>query len=109
MKRADAETIKRVRAFTLRRGMRSQDGAGTVTAYVNHGRWVADCPCGGAELIVENEPMLCGSCAHSRMVVWPADVEAIESMLEVRDDRNQNWQPGQTVEVLEAENLARGI
>lgn len=104
MKRADTNAIRRVRAHIVKRGMKPQEGDGTVAAYVNHGRWVANCPCGGAELITEDQDMLCGSCAHIRQVVWPANVEVIESMLEARQyQQNQNWNPGETVDQLASE------
>lgn len=105
MKRDDANSSRRVRAHILKRGMKPQDGDGNVWAYVNHGRWVADCPCGGAELIREGQPLLCGSCAHKREVVWPPDIEDIEAVLEQRKDRStQNWQPNETVASLATEN-----
>lgn len=105
MKRDTPAVSTRVQRHLQKRGIKPQEGDGQVLAYVNHGRWVADCPCGGAELITENKPLLCGSCGHVREVVWPVKVSQIEQALEDRRRvENQNWQPGEPVELLIVEN-----
>lgn len=83
-------------------------------AYVNHGRWVADCPtpgCGGAMLVLKGGEFLCGTCFNAeiggeyRPIEWPADPDAIERLLVGRPLAVQmNWTPGETLEVLAAEN-----
>ncbi len=91
-----------------------------VTAYVNHGRWVADCPdrlCGGAELVDPDEPMFfCLSCynAHAGMawipVQFPDETErhAIETALLARErTQNRNWLPGESVDDLQEEHERR--
>lgn len=109
LKRADNRLVQRVHAHVTGRGMTPRDGAGSVFAYVNHGRWVADCPCGGAELVTETRPLLCGSCGMVRRVVWPPDAEDIENLLAVRvDEKTQNWNPGETLAGLAFENERRG-
>lgn len=80
-----------------------------VAAYINHGRWVADCPCGGAELVTENEPMLCGSCGMTSPVDFPEGQAEIERLLLQREMRNRNWLPGESVEQIAAENIENGI
>ena len=80
---------------------------GTVDAYVNHNRWVADCPCGGAEL-VNDQPMLCGSCGVEHTVSYPAERRSIETLLNHRLEPNtRNWK-GETVDTLKAENIRHG-
>lgn len=83
-------------------------------AYVNHGRWVADCPtpgCGGAMLVLRGGEFLCGTCFNAeiggeyRPIEWPADPEAIEALLVVRPlPVHMNWAPGEPLAVLAAEN-----
>lgn len=87
-------------------------------AYVNHGRWVADCPfgCGGAELARE-EWFICREClnygcAGARLaLVWPAeeDIGAIEAALVVRPLIHRNWDPIESLGFLLAENVAHGL
>jgi hypothetical protein len=92
------------------------DGAEAV-AYVNHGRWVADCPastCTGAELVDPDEPRFyCLSCYNAAFdgrwlpVRFPPEPErkAIErALLDRPRARNRNWFPGETVEQLEEEH-----
>lgn len=85
-----------------------------VTAYVNHGRWVADCPfCNGAELIDLDDPRFyCLSCLNATVGgAWlavklpaPAERAAIEhELLRRKEDRHRNWLPGETVTRLHQE------
>lgn len=87
------------------------DGGGTIDAYVNHGRWVADCVCNGAELVVPNQEMLCGSCGTRNTVKFPGPKTRtkIEAALLQREARNQNWHPDETVDELVAQNIENGI
>ncbi len=87
-------------------------------AYVNHGRWVADCPsgCGGAMLLDVDMPFMCGECFNAelggqwRRVEWPNDRLKIEFYLERRVlAHTANWRPQETIEMLKAENEQRGL
>lgn len=66
-------------------------------AYVNMGRWVADCPamCGGAvELEPKQTALPCGTCGALSVVVWPPDADGIWMALSVRPlPRTRNWFP----------------
>lgn len=67
-------------------------------AYVNHGRWVAECLtpyCGGARVVSpDHQPFWCVECGESYLVEWPADMREITSILEQRPVReNQNYHP----------------
>lgn len=83
-------------------------------AYVNHGRWVADCPtpfCTGAVVLLTGSPFLCGNCLNAecgfryRLVSWPAERGEIEEILSTRLlPENANWYPGETLERLTVEN-----
>lgn len=89
------------------------------TAYVNQGRWVADCPqagCGGALALVRSaRGFLCGNClnvacgSRYRPLVWPADRDEIEDVLAVRLlPEDANWS-GESVEAIKDENEAHGV
>ena len=86
---------------------------GTIAvAYVNHGRWVADCPeCNGAEIIAQGQTMLCGSCGAEHQVDFPDKPtrEGIVAALTVRKPSNQNWYPHEQVTELVAQNIDHGI
>ena len=94
-----------------------------VVAIINSGRWQGLCPdCGGGEYLNLDEPVFwCCSCANvgnghrPRPVTFPAEAEAIVAVLLERKGpvlpgghSPRNWEPGQTVAVLQAENLVQG-
>lgn len=94
---------------------------GTVAAYINHGRWVADCGnphCHNARALAYGQNFLCvddvhgDACGFAFDVRWPAPEEAtrICAILAYRPDRStRNWLPGESATVLLIENLAHGI
>lgn len=78
---------------------------------VNHGRWIIDCPCGGAQLACRTDHrFFCVDCLNAWTsgawvpVTWPADPDGIARQLASRPVELQNWEPGETVKVLRAEN-----
>ena len=104
--------------WTIRPGI----GNPPAVAKINHGRWIADCPnCPagtGAEFVDPNfDLFFCMSCGNVlvneriRRVDFPPppQVAEIEAILEPRPLKNQNWEPGETLEQLLAENQAGGI
>lgn len=75
-----------------------------VAAYVNHGRWLGDCPvCGSSRNLRHGGPFWCASCGNQRWqgcavpVDWPtdADIAAIGEVLSVRERANQNYDPAE--------------
>jgi len=78
-------------------------------AYMNWGRWVADCPsaeCTNALLVTPGQtqweclyttgPALyprTEGCGTTEVLVWPEDVEGIQASLAGLPDSQQNWQP----------------
>lgn len=94
-----------------------------VQAYVNHGRWIAECPdCNGAQIMSETERRFwCLSCGNAainfawRHVRLPRDRDDIESTLMLRPAARpdkaitRNWNAGETVEELEQENASHGV
>lgn len=76
-----------------------------LVAYVNHGRWVADCPeCGGGiGAWVEMADAACLDCAHVYRITFPTVKrrKAGEALLDVRrEPKHRNWRP-------DAEDVAR--
>lgn len=62
-----------------------------VLARIDHGRWLADCECGGAEYVDPNDPIFfclaCGNSAQAgaaRLVAFPKDAAEIEMALLAR-------------------------
>ena len=84
---------------------------GDVDAYVNWGRWVADCVCNGAELVAPDQEMVCGSCGARNTVTFPGQTirGKIEIALSRREPFNQNWYSDETVDELVAQNIEHGI
>jgi len=92
-----------------------------VVARVNHGRWVAHCECGGAEIVDPKDPVfMCLSCANSdhqvggrfrlRPISFPIDRSDIEEALLFRPDPSKrNWTAGETLERLRQENRDHGL
>jgi len=104
MRRTENHDRKAIAATLIKLGIRTHSEPEPVSAYVNHDRWVADCYCGGAEIVTEGEPMTCGSCGAIREVIWPDAVAELEAELGKRDDpRTRNWYPHETVEDLQRE------
>lgn len=99
----------------------------TAQAYVNHGRWVGDCPrpyCGNAEKLAPRQATFhCSNCRLLVDLVWPPDPDGVWSVLELRPvPQTRNWAPaghrqalvcgfpdGQTVADLTAENHDHGV
>lgn len=85
----------------------------TVRAYVNHGRWVAECPLEDGYYAVAAKPGRGFTCAcHGReyVIAFPPEFAEIEAVLGRRPAlRNRNWTPDETVADLERENAAHGI
>lgn len=125
--RSADEYTRWLRDLALRTGQDGQkimphqlvdDKAVPAIAYVNHGRWVADCPtgCGGAMLVEPDMPFVCGNCFNAelhgkwRAVLWPDDKAGIETELEKRPlPHTANWLPGETVADLRRENREHGL
>jgi hypothetical protein len=106
---ADKYVRARIETTLAKAGVESFTG-GKIQAYVNHGRWVADCPCNGAELVDPDHKMLCGSCGAEHDVQFPGPKTRarIEELLDLREPMFRNW-TFEPVSELEAENIEHGI
>ncbi len=107
---ATRDTQRRVEKVVSGLGVIPRKGE-AVVAYINLGRWVADCACNGGELVTPGEIMLCGSCGRTHTVTFPGPKTKakIEAVLGRRDPVFQNWLIGETVDELEAENIENGL
>lgn len=103
-----------------------QTAGAPVIARVNLGRWIADCACGGAELVDHADPVfMCFSCGNAttggqyRPVRFPSDIRQIEAELLKRKHNNvgsfaqpvgselpREWVPGETIKDLQAQRLS---
>lgn len=95
-------------------------------AYLNHGRWISDCPrpyCGNAEGLSPGQVGFhCSNCGQIADVEWPPNAPEITAALDKRPvPQTRNWFPaghelalrsgcphGQTVADLEAETREHG-
>ena len=100
-----------IRAKALAGAYKTIRNRKTIYAYINQGRWVADCPCNGAEIVEPGEDMLCGSCSMVSTVAFPDEKtrQQIETALLKRHPLKQNWTVEETVAELEAQNIENGL
>lgn len=117
------EHLRSIRMSARRQGVTLLDPhriapAAPVLARVDWGRWIADCPdCNGAEMVWIEGPLvlMCQSCWNRainglwRRVQLPSDRAAIEAALEPRAEPYRNWRPGETAEMLLAENRLHNL
>lgn len=90
-----------------------------VNAYVNHGRWLVDCPqCNTGWLVRRDTPLMLFDakarpaprckCGYELTPLFPVDYEAInEALAERRHAVNRNWYPHEDVIDLLAQTLER--
>ncbi|MFF4848009.1 hypothetical protein [Streptomyces sp. NPDC001194] len=65
----------------------------TVQARINHGRWVADCLCGSAQVVTPGDPRFaCPECGWGwARIVFPERVAEAEAAVTARAPHEQNW------------------
>ena len=89
-----------------------------VLAFVNWGRWVADCAvCPSAMALQPGQTrFVCGDqlCGAEAEIDWPAseqlDVATVDQLLGARPNpRNRNWHPWETAADLLVENIEHGV
>lgn len=82
-------------------------------AYVNHGRWLVDCPCGESCSTSPAWGMACclGCGAIFEAIEFPPARmrQDIEHLFEPRTMAQRNWYWRESVEQLAAENIAHGL
>jgi len=98
---------------------------GEVSARINHGRWLVDCPGCNSALVVDLTELvfMCVECGNSNndgkwlKIILPKNRKAIEAELLKRpmngrnpaEAVNRNWEPGETVAMLRQENTDHDI
>lgn len=95
-----SETAMR-EALAVRRGFRTRLGTATVTARIDAGRWVADCPyCAGGEVVSKTAKVFfCQSCGmvadggRVRVVVFPEDLKGVEALVTDLPPNQRFWTP----------------
>ncbi|WP_330349566.1 hypothetical protein [Streptomyces sp. NBC_00582] len=62
-------------------------------ARINHNRWVADCPCGSAQVVTPADPrMACTECGLGWIrLVFPEDPAAAEALIADELPHERNW------------------
>lgn len=85
--------------------------AGRAPARVNHGRWIVECGCGNGLLVeMTSREALCIRCGAIWEAVLPPNWREIERVLCRRWQREaQNWSPGESIDLLRAENIEHGV
>lgn len=65
----------------------------SIYARINHGRWVADCPCGSAQVVTPDDPRFaCPECGYGwAQLVFPAQPAAAEAEVSGRLPHERNW------------------
>ncbi len=85
---------------------------GVAYARANWGRWCVDCPrCTSALALRPGAPVFdCWDCGARADIAWPSFTHDVERLLAMRPDvTTRNWEPGETLHDLLAENMAHGV
>lgn len=115
---ADAARVQRTKVRGLQdlgEDATVRDDATPLTARVDWGRWIVECPCGaGVAVQADWRAAYCLGCGRilTAVIFPPTDErEAVEAVLGMRDQRHQFYFPekGETVATLRAENVAHGL
>lgn len=88
-------------ALAQQRAFRPRAGTSTVSARIDAGRWVADCPyCAGSEVVSKTTRIFfCLSCGMAddngrwRSVVFPGDIAAVEATVAGLPPKLRHWTP----------------
>ena len=109
----DAFVAKADRAASKAGGRARADGR-TLIATLNHGRWVALCPNCNAGIAIHpawTKAACLGDGCHRvyAAVTVPENWREIEEIVVMRDVKNRNWQPGESADLLRADNISGGL
>ena len=78
--------------------------------YANRGRWIAECECRSASQVQpEQKRWRCLECGAGYTLLWPSRRVEIENLLRPRRIVNQNWNIGEPIDHLLAENIEHGL
>ncbi|MER5601524.1 hypothetical protein [Streptomyces sp. NPDC002265] len=93
---APAERVFRWAEHRQQRSLAQPDGyilGQQAYARINHNRWVADCPCGSAQVVTPTDPrMACTECGLGwTALVFPEDPAAAEASVADELPHERNW------------------
>ncbi|CBG71864.1 hypothetical protein SCAB_48131 [Streptomyces scabiei 87.22] len=93
---APAERVFRWYEDRVQRRVRLPDGfviGQKAYARINHNRWVADCPCGSAQVVTPADPrMACTECGYGWLALtFPEGVAAVEASVADELPHLRNW------------------
>jgi hypothetical protein len=85
-----------------------------MAARANWGRWICDCPACPAALTLQpgTPEFVCWECGSRAEILWPSEdmARGVERLLMMRPlEQHRNWEPGETLHDLLAENVTHGI
>lgn len=120
MVRSEHELLKRLQAFIAKKATRGarfvvHADESPLVARVDSNSWLSDCPSCNAGIAIEPEwgvacCFSCGAVYRNLVVPTPDDRAAIEEVLLARPFAPiRTWLPTESVEDLQAQNLARGL
>ncbi len=109
-----AHSMDEIKARVARNGPLNVTGR-KLKAYVNHGRWVADCACGGGVACGPDSPdAVCYDCRSVWLITFPTVdriTNATALLAQRTAARQRHWRPdqGETITDLRAQNAAAEI
>jgi hypothetical protein len=113
LRASETAVAARFKQQAAKRGQPITPAVRPAKAYVNWGRWVADCECGASMAVhVDWADARCTDCLTVYMVLWPGHETraVIEALLLARPVlATRNWIQTETLADLVAENLAHGL
>ena len=81
-----------------------------LVAYLNWGRWVADCPCNSGLLIGNGSGVYrCRDCGERSQVRMPVEWQEAERLCRNRPPKHRNWREDETIAGLIAENIMHRV
>lgn len=92
-----------------------------IQAYINHDRWIAECPCKWAIIVPRTfTHFVCGvlpdgaispsGCGYEAAVQYPSEADQIEAVLAVRERAGErNWNVNETLVDLRIQNAVLGV
>jgi hypothetical protein len=112
--RTPDELLARVERRAVHDGTRTRADVRTLVAYLNHGRWIADCPnCMNGIVLHPEWPRigcLGDGCYRTFVSIeMPANWREIEEAVQDRRVDKRNWFPGESLERLRAENMLNRV
>jgi hypothetical protein len=78
-------------------------------AYLNHSRWIVNCPNCPNAFFATGEEITCNECNTEFKHELPKIKDKVEEAVRVRPPEHRNWTPGETLALLREENKEHGV